>query len=556
VIAGALLATALGAPVAGQVTERVSVDSLGAQGNWDSGFPSISADGRYVAFASGATNLVSGDTNWSADVFVRDRQSGTTERVSVDSLGAQGNGTSVAPSISADGRYVAFSSLASLVSGDTNFDDDVFVHDRQGGTTERVSVDSFGTQGNSDSYAPSISADGRYVAFWSRATNLVGGDTNGAYDVFIRDRQSGTTERVSIDSLGAQGNGDSRYPSISADGRYVAFHSVATNLVGGDTNGWLDVFVRDRQSGTTERVSVDSFGAQGNGESLAPSISADGRYVAFTSAASNLVSGDTNGAPDVFVRDRQSATTERVNIDSLGAQGNDSSSESRAPSISADGRYVAFHGDATNLVSGDTNGRADVFVRDRQSGTTERVSIDSLGAQGNVGSYDPSISADGRYVAFHSVATNLVSGDTNGFVDVFVRDRCGPASSATFSGDGINADIIAPVNAVLGSSWSAPLSLGHPHGASGSLSLKVRGATINGPNFSSPLGGRLTEVLVTGPLLATIPGSHNGTSGDVPPQLIPDQLSFVGLPWAAQYTVVGGGFADLSQAVFGIVGCP
>ena len=187
---------------------------------------------------------------------------------------------------------------------------------------------------------------------------------------------------------------------------------------------------------------------------------------------------------------------------------------------------------------------------------TERVSVDSLGAQGNRASFEPSISADGRYVAFSSLASNLVSGDTNGWADTFVRDRqCASATSATFSGDGINADTLLPVNAVLGSSWSALLTLGHPHGAGGPLLLKIRSTTINGPNFPSPIGGRLTEVLIAGPFLATIPGSHDGATGDIAPQSIPANGSLVGLSWAAQYTVAGGGFAVLSQAVLGVVGC-
>jgi Tol biopolymer transport system component len=423
------LIAALAAPAAGQLTERVSVDSAGAQATGSSDKTSISADGRYVAFESAASNLVSGDTNGLTDVFVHDRQSGATERMSVNSAGAQGNNVSLDPSISADGRYVAFWSRATnLVSGDTNGAWDVFVHDRQSGATERASVDSTGVQGNGDSggqlpfhIVPSISADGRYVAFWSDASNLVSGDTNAARDVFVHDRQSGATERVSVDSVGVQGNGTSERPSISADGRYVAFQSAATNLVSGDTNGESDVFVHDRQSDATGLVSVDSVGAQGNGQSGAPSISADGRYVVFSSSATNLVSTDTNGESDIFVHDRQSGATELVSVDSPGVQGN---SDSWEPWISANGRYVAFWSYATNLVSGDTNGFWDVFVHDRQSGVTERVSVDSGGAQGiGGGSEDHSISADGRYVAFQSSATNLVSGDTNGRPDIFVRDR-------------------------------------------------------------------------------------------------------------------------------------
>ena len=186
---------------------------------------------------------------------------------------------------------------------------------------------------------------------------------------------------------------------------------------------------------------------------------------------------------------------------------------------------------------------------------TERVSVDSSGVQGNSESQGPSISADGRYVAFWSGAFNLVSGDTNGTYDVFVRNRCSSATSASFCGDGINADTIDPLNAVLGSSWSAPLTIGHPHGAGGPLSLKVRSTTINGANFASPMGGRLTEILIAGQLLASIPGSHNGVTGGAGPQVVPDDLSLVGLSWAAQYAVVGGGFRDYSQAVFGVIGC-
>jgi Tol biopolymer transport system component len=409
-----------------QVTERVSIATSGAQGNGDSGNGfspciSVSADGRYVAFYSLASNLVPGDTNGAHDVFVHDRQSKTIERVSVGSGGAQADGSSLGPSTSADGRFVAFESYATnLVPGDANGVVDVFVRDRQNGTTEFVSVDSNGIQGNDDSALASISADGRYVAFASFATNLVPGDTNDASDVFVHDRQTGTTERVSVDSGGLQGNNGSSYPSISADGRYVAFHSVASNLVAGDTNGSYDVFVHDRQSGLTERISVDSTGIQGNFSSSFPSISADGRCVAFTSVATNLVVGDTNFTDDVFVRDRQSGTTERVSVDSSAGQGNDSS---RYPSISADARRIAFFSYASNLVPGDMNAHADVFVHDRQSGTTERASVGSGGAEGNNESQFPSISADGRYVAFVSRASNLVSDDTNNALDVFVRDR-------------------------------------------------------------------------------------------------------------------------------------
>ena len=386
---------------------------------------SLSADGRHVAFASYAGNLVPGDTNARLDVFVRDRWNGTTERVSVSTAGAQGNQVSDSPSISADGRFVVFMSEASnLVAGDTNGFWDVFVRDRQSAATERASVSSAGAQGNSRSFTPSISADGRFVAFMSGADNLVAGDANGEFDIFVRDRQSGTTELVSVDSAEAQGNGNSTMTSISSNGRFVAFASLATNLVASDTNGVYDTFVRDRLLGTTELVTVDSAGAQGNGDGYSPWISADGRYVAFSSISTNLVALDTNGTWDVFVRDRQLGTTERVSVDSSGMQAGGASSSG---SISADGRTVAFASYASDLVAGDTNGMLDSFLRDRQNGTTERVSVDSSGQEANglSGYFSAVISADGRFVAFDSDAMNLVAGDLNGWADVFVRDRSG-----------------------------------------------------------------------------------------------------------------------------------
>jgi Tol biopolymer transport system component len=411
-------------------TRRVSVASNGTQGNSDSFGPSLSADGRYVAFHSSSSNLVSGDTNNfcglsgnfnCSDIFVHDRQTGQTIRVSVASNSTQGNDNSFGPSISADGRYVAFRSNATnIVSGDTNGIFDVFVHDRQTGQTSRVSVASDGTQADAfGSYFSSISANGRYIAFESEASNLVNSDTNGWQDIFVHDRQTGQTSRVSVASNGTQGNKGAAWPSISAEGRYVAFWSDSSNLVSGDTNGISDVFVHDRQTGQTSRVSVASNGTQGNDSSSYPSLSVDGRYVAFNSFATNLVIGDTNGKSDLFVHDRQTGQTSRVSVASNGTQGNGETAA--LSSISADGRYVAFVSQASNLVSGDTNGTSDVFVRDRQTDQTTRVSVTSDDTQGNNVSRDPSLSANGRSVAFGSAASNLVSGDTNGVEDVFIH---------------------------------------------------------------------------------------------------------------------------------------
>ena len=385
-----------------------------------SGESSLSADGRFVAFSSAATNLVAGDTNDTTDVFVRDRLTTTTVRISLDSAGLQGNGTSASPSLSADGRYVAFVSTATnLVAGDTNGAGDAFVHDRQTATTTRVSLDSAGLQADGASSSPSLSADGRYVAFVSTATNLVAGDTNHAADVFVHDRLTGATTRGSIDIAGLEGDASSDSPALSADGRFVAFHSSASNLVADDTNLLVDVFVRDRLSGATTRASLATTGTESDDNSFRPALSGDGRFVAFQSAASNLVAADTNSSFDVFVHDRVSGTTMRASVDSDGAECNGASYE---PALSADGRFVAFESWASNLVAGDSNGLDDVFVYDRTTGETRRISEDSLAGQGNDASYRASVSPDGRVVSFLSAATNFVAGgDTNEFVDLFVR---------------------------------------------------------------------------------------------------------------------------------------
>ncbi|PZS25554.1 MAG: hypothetical protein DLM59_19960 [Pseudonocardiales bacterium] len=404
------------------VTSRASVSGAGAQANGQSGSVAISADGRYLAFASAASNLVPGDTNDASDVFVRDRRTGSTSRVSVADSGAQAACCrgSDAPAISADGRYVAFASGApDLVSGDASNGVegiDVFVRDRHSGTTTRVDVSGLGAQAEagSRSTAPAISADGRYVAFQSDATNLVPGAGGGG--VFMHDMWIGSTRRISVSGTGQPANGPAGSPSISADGRYVAFESPASNLVPGDTNGASDVFLRDVQAGITQRVSVSGSGAQGDGASFHPSIDGPGWLVAFESDAANLVPGDTNDNVDVFLRDWQGELTRRISVSGTGAQ-----ASGGAPAISTDGAFVAFTSGSANLVPGDTNDDHDVFVRDWISGTTRRASVSGTGGQGNGLSYAVTLSAGGHAVGFLSWATNLVPADTNGALDVFLR---------------------------------------------------------------------------------------------------------------------------------------
>ncbi len=436
VVLGAL---ALSASATGPAaTARVSVSTAGQQGDRDSYAAGITADGRYVLFNSQARNLVAGDTNDRNDVFLADRTTGAVQRVSVRSGGGQAKagsdpfGGSYAGGISASGRYVAFrSDSPNVVSHDTNRASDIFVFDRTRNVTTRVSVGARGRQANGPSGDPAISANGRYVAFSSFASNLVRGDTNTVTDVFVRDLRAHRTIRVSVTSRGAQARCkegcESTQPALSANGRFVAFQSSATNLVRGDTNRLGDVFVHDLRTGRTERVSVSSSGLQAGGDrtntgSNAPAISAGGRLVAFHSLATNLVHGDTNRTADVFVRDRRTHRTTRVSVSSAGVQAN--GENLGALGISADGRYVAFTSLASNLVAGDANEITDVFVRDLRAGATTLVSLGDSGNQGgDASAVNPApFSADDRYLAFSSWASNLVPGDTNDVPDAFVRD--------------------------------------------------------------------------------------------------------------------------------------
>jgi cysteine-rich repeat protein len=459
------------AALAASGTERVSVGDGGVPGNAASDLSSattsssgsLSSDARFAAFRSLASNLdgAVSDTNAVRDVFVRDRLTGDTELVSIASeTGDAANGASSFPSISADGRFVAFSSDASdLVAGDDNGVRDVFVRDRQDDTTARVSVNGGGGAGNGTSDQPAISGDGRFLAFQSTASNLVAGDSNASTDVFVHDRDTDgdgvfdepgsiATVRVSVAGNGAQGTAPSDQPAISADGRFVAFRSSAS-LVAPDANGSVsDIFVRDRDTDmdglfdepdavATLRVSESGTGVQANGSSASPALSANGRFVAFYSAGTNLVAGDTNGSNDVFVRDRQAATTERVSVSSAGTQGD---AESLFPELSADGRFVVFESDATNLVPGDLTGKKDAFVHDRATSSTLRVSFSPDCPHNNFArGFAPSISPDGRLVLFVGTrAMFLCNADDVG--EVFVHGPIAFSVDGDLSADGDNQD--------------------------------------------------------------------------------------------------------------------
>lgn len=405
-------------PSPGQ-TVRVSVATDGSQGNNHSQTASISADGRFVVFASYASNLVPG-TIGHRQIYLRDLQTNTTKIVSVNNNDEPGNLDSNLPTISSNGNFVAFSSGATnLVSGTPDNFTHIYVRDLQSNTTTRVSVASNSDVANHPSQNPSISADGRYVTFHSSANNLDSRATHlGVFQVYVHDRQTGQTNLVSLTHDNKQPNQQSRFPSISANGRYVAYDTFASNMLPGQTGFRRHIYIFDRVTNQTTQVSVNSAGEAGNNESSYASVSEDGRFVAFQSYATNLVPGDTNGFIDVFVRDMQNAQTFRASVASDGTQGDE---DSGLPSISADGRFVAFQSLATNLVSDDTNHRADVFVHDLNSAQTTRVSVSSNATEGNDQSVGGKISGNGSFISFTSEANNLVPGDTNNAADVFVH---------------------------------------------------------------------------------------------------------------------------------------
>lgn len=407
---------------------RASVAATGTEGNYSSVHAKISGDGQFVVFQSSASTLVANDTNNKDDVFLYDNQTETLVRISVGMGGVEANGHSDKASVSDDGCVVAFESGAdNLVANDTNSRDDIFVYDCTTSTIERVSVDAAGVEADSGASTPSISGDGQFVVYTSSSTNLVANDTNGETDIFLHDRSTDSVQRVSVATNGDEANWSSYSPSVTNNGTFVVFHSLASNLVPNDTNGRTDVFLYDLSNNVMERISVDSNGNQGVGGpsfsfdgSAWASISADGRYVSFLSHFTNLVANDTNDFADIFVRDRIAGTTVRVSVDSAGNQQNANSYFDTA--ISDDGRFVAFTSAADNLVAGDTNGYWDIFVYDVNSGTIERASVDGNGGESNGSSTKVSLSSNGYAVAFNSSATNLVPNDTNGKGDVFMRN--------------------------------------------------------------------------------------------------------------------------------------
>jgi Tol biopolymer transport system component len=416
----AALASAVVAGAQVPVNSLCSRSTSGTQSNETSYYSLLSPDGRYVVFQSSASNLVAGDFNGRQDIFRHDLATATTELVSVALTGNSGNGIAVQPDVSQDGRYVVWSTDASnLVTGDTNGTWDVFLRDMVAGTTTLLSRDHLGNLASARSDGPRITPDGRYVVFESDA-DLVPADSNGLKDVYRLDRQTSQLTLVSVTAAGVQGDGWSYHGAISHDGRRIVFTSGATTLVAGDTNNQVDMFLKDLVTGTLTRVNVSSTGVQANNESTWPSISGNGEVVTFCSAASNLIPVDTSGNWDLFAYDVATATTTRLNVQPNGLQAN---SYVRSPTgLSFDGSLVVFASLSTNLVAGDTNGKQDIFLRDRAAGVTSRVSLDTTGGEPDGDSFVPHMTPDGRVVTYTSDASDLVAGDSNGRRDIFAAN--------------------------------------------------------------------------------------------------------------------------------------
>ncbi len=484
-------------------TTTISVGRSGEPGNYGSSEPAISGNGRYVAFASAASNLVQGGTIAGHDVFLRDTFSGTTSLVSVSSDGTAANSFSQSPAISDDGRYIVYGSAANnLVADDINNAWDVFLYDRNTAITTRMSVDSNGIEGNAASNFPQISADGRYIAYSSSASNLVTGDANGLNDVFVRDRTTATTTRVNVSAQGDEADGYSALASLSDDGRYIVFDSFADNLVVQGSPFQRDIFVHDQTTGTTTLVSVDTEGNMGfevsaDTASIA-SISGNGRFVSFSSRKRFFVMNTWVYQYDLFVHDRNASTTSMISVPGHQHTGGVS------PSLSVDGRYVAFHS-ASSLEAGDTNNYSDVYVHDRNTGATPRVSLTSSGTQTDRSSQDAKFSTDGRYVAFQTVPFFTDPGN----LDVVIRAF--PA---------LTVASIVPSTLQVGA--TTPVTITGTNFMPGSLP-RVAGGELGDPvivdentitvNVTVPAGTPIGSKDVTVDLPGTGPGLHAGAAG-------------------------------------------
>ncbi len=593
-------------------TTRISMGYDGSQPNSDSWEVSISYDGRYIAYSSDASNLISNDTNGMRDVFLYDRVTGQTIRVSLaDTSGNQATNASDQPFVSGDGRFVAFrSAAANLVTGDTNTFADVFVREMATGRTFRVSVDSTGVEGDAPSYAPTLSETGRYVAFGSEATNLdtILADGNAARDVFVHDRVTGNTTRVSVSTAGVEADDDSFTPFISGNGNFVVFASDATNLdeIIPDTNSFSDIFVHDLTTAETTRVSMNFFSTESvGGNSYSPSISTDGRYISFASEAYNLdvTLPDINGRRDIFLHDRQLALdgiydvglTSRI---SLAYDGTEPNSWSYAPMVAAYGRHVAYVSEASDLVAGDTNRMWDVFAYDSQRivpiflsipanipasiGETVTVPVLFSGYSSSIDTTTFSIDFDEECLSFSGADgdgdgipdaisfpnnSNFVntatynSGDRDGEIDISIYDQVDPRTPIP---DGVIVYIDLTVKATCaappGSSRSARVGFSDdPAPSFGNHGVSIPGLALDG--FVRILEGLLGDcngdgLVNAGDLSALVLEIFDGD--DILPEDTPGG-TFPGNPVGCNpnqdYVVDAGDLSCTVMIIFGNTGC-
>jgi len=519
-------AALLFATIAGTARAQASIEfvdvaadgSLGNQGGYVDAGPVVSLDGRYVVFTSVSSNLSPLADGSAQQVYVRDRVAGTTTLLSVNADGVAGDSHSYAPVITPSGRFVAFwSDAENLVPGGGNDAYDVFLVDRDpdgnglfdegNDALELVSVALDGGAANSSSDRPSVSDDGSRVAFGSWASDLVENDKNGHYDIFVRDRTLNKTTLISVADDGTQGNQDSFSPCrISGDGSTVAFGSDARNLVATSIS-WRSCFVRLIGDAKTELVSVNDAGTPANDISHDPSISSDGRLVAFVSQGSNLDAADTVGAPDVFVRDRSAGTTRVESINSDGSATNGII----GAFMSADGSRIVFDTTSESVVQNDFNFQNDAFVRDVATQTTFCASVNGMGIpaggiQQGVAYTAFGLSPDGRFAVFADDSVDLVPGDGSNFVDVFVNDLANPGDLAQWSnwGDGWPGTLGVPTLTA-----TAPPAFG----SSGQVEI------------SNSLGLWTVAFLVIGVDQADIPTKYGGTLlvtlNDIVPVLVP-----------------------------------
>ncbi|MEY2745400.1 MAG: hypothetical protein RL112_442 [Planctomycetota bacterium] len=404
-------------------TIQVPVSNRGEQADLGGMAAHIASWGSVVVYSSAATNLLREPVPMGSRVYAWDRATGRTSLVSVARDGTAPTGCSE-PRASADGRLVVYSGFPeNIVFGDTNGQPDIFVRDLAAGTTARVNLADGGAQATQWSAKPAISGDGSRVAFVGFSPGLAPGQAGEVIHVFVRDLVAGATRCASVPVAGGAPDNSSGLgrPALSFDGRWIAFDSEASNLVAGDTNGKSDIFVRDLSTGVLVRGSVAHDGAQADGASSAASLSGDGRFLAFQSSATNLVPGDTNGVVDVFVRDLALGTTIRASVDNSGLQ---AIRGSWAPELSETGRFLVM-ASAARLDLADHDGIPDTFVRDmvlqRNEWLSVRPDAESPGWYNSSGA----ITADGRHVAFVSLLDSLVPDDEHGGHDVFLRDRFG-----------------------------------------------------------------------------------------------------------------------------------